>query len=94
MKKYIAKTGSVLAAFLTALIMVLSLSGCQKATDKMDEVVNSGLSKVEEATKSEYGSAQEIVDVYSAKMEKQAVNSYCLLVSYSARMLETYGVVI
>ena len=72
MKKYIAKTGSVLAAFLTALVMVLSLSGCQKATDKMDEVVNNGLSKVENASKSEYGSAQEIVDLYSAKMEKQA----------------------
>ena len=72
MKKYIAKTGSVLVAVLTALVMMLSLAGCQKATDKMDEVVNSGLSKVEEATKSEYGSAQEIVDLYSAKMEKQA----------------------
>ena len=72
MKNYIAKTGSMLVAFLTALVMVLSLSGCQKATDKMDEVVNNGLSKVENATKSEYGSAQEIVDLYSAKMEKQA----------------------
>ena len=67
MKKYIAKTGSVLVAVLTALVMMLSLAGCQKATDKMDEVVNSGLSKVEEATKSE-----EIVDLYSVKMEKQA----------------------
>lgn len=72
MKNYIAKTGSMLVAVLTALVLALSLAGCQKATDKMDEVVNSGLSKVEEASKSEYGSAQEIVDLYSAKMEKQA----------------------
>ena len=36
MKKYIAKTGSVLVAVLTALVMMLSLAGCQKATDKMD----------------------------------------------------------
>jgi hypothetical protein len=38
----------------------------------MDEVVYSGLDKVEKLYESEYGSAQEIVDVYSAKMEKQA----------------------
>ena len=72
MKNHIAKTGSMLVAVLTALVLALSLAGCQKASDKMDEVVNNGLSKVENATKSEYGSAQEIVDLYSAKMEKQA----------------------
>lgn len=72
MKNYIAKTASAVTALLTAVVMMFSLVACQKATDKMDEVVNSGLSKVEEASKSEYGSAQEIVDLYSAKMEKQA----------------------
>ena len=72
MKNYIAKTGSLLVAVLTALVLALSLAGCQKASDKMDEVVYSGLDKVEKLHESEYSSAQEIVDVYSAKMEKQA----------------------
>ena len=43
MKNYIAKTGSMLVAVLTALVLALSLAGCQKASDKMDEVVYSGL---------------------------------------------------
>lgn len=57
-----------------AVLLALSLAGCQKASEKMDEAVYGTLDKVENATQkaSEYSSAQEIVDIYSAKMTKQA----------------------
>lgn len=63
-----------LIALVLAALTVLALTGCQKASDKMDEAVYGALDKVENATQkaSEYGSAQEIVDIYSAKMTKQA----------------------
>lgn len=67
-KRSVAK----LTALTMALLMVLSLAGCKSAVDKMDEAVNSGLGKVQDVGKSEYGSAQEIVDLYSKKMTQQA----------------------
>ena len=62
------------AALAVAVLLALSLAGCQKASEKMDEAVYGTLDKVENATQkaNEYGSAQEIVDIYSAKMTKQA----------------------
>ena len=65
---------AALIALLLMFAMVLPLSGCKKASDKMDEAVYGALDKVENATKSEskYSSAQEIVDLYDAKMTKQA----------------------
>lgn len=66
--RYIAKA----VAVLMTLVLALSFAGCKKATEKMDEAVYGGLDKVQNLTASDYSSAQEIVDVYSAKMEKQA----------------------
>lgn len=72
MKNYIAKRGGGLLALLLTLVLALSFAGCKKASEKMDEAVYGGLDKVQNLTESEYGSAQEIVDTYAAKMEKQA----------------------
>lgn len=72
MKNYIAKRGGALLALLMTVVLALSFTGCKKASEKMDEAVYGGLGKVQNLSESEYGSAQEIVDLYSAKMEKQA----------------------
>ena len=72
MKNYIAKRGGALLALLMTAVLALSFTGCKKASEKMDEAVYGGLDKVQNLSESEYGSAQEIVDLYSAKMEQQA----------------------
>ena len=72
MKNYIAKRGGALLALLLTLVLALSFAGCKKASEKMDEAVYGGLDKVQNLTESDYSSAQEIVDTYAAKMEKQA----------------------
>ena len=72
MKNYIAKRGGALLALLMTAVLALSFAGCKKASEKMDEAVYGGLDKVQNLSESEYGSAQEIVDLYSAKMEQQA----------------------
>ena len=72
MKNYIAKRGGALLALLLTLVLALSFAGCKKASEKMDEAVDGGLDKVQNLTESDYSSAQEIVDTYAAKMEKQA----------------------
>ena len=72
MKNYIATRGGALLALLMTAVLALSFTGCKKASEKMDEAVYGGLDKVQNLSESEYGSAQEIVDLYSAKMEKQA----------------------
>ncbi len=59
-------------ALTMTLLLALSFAGCQKASEKMDEAVYGALDKVESQTASNYSSAQEIVDEYSAKMNKQA----------------------
>ena len=60
-----------LTAVLLTLSMLFAFSGC-KLFDKMDEAVYGTLDKVDQKTKSEYGSAQQIVDDYAAKMKKEA----------------------
>ena len=72
MKNYIANRGGALLALLLTLVLALSFAGCKKASEKMDEAVYGGLDKVQNLTESDYSSAQEIVDTYAAKMEKQA----------------------
>lgn len=72
MKNTIARMGTAIVALLLTAVLVLSFAGCKKASEKMDEAVYGGLDKVQNLTESEYSSAQEIVDRYAAKMEKQA----------------------
>ncbi|MBO4383038.1 MAG: hypothetical protein J5847_02980 [Clostridia bacterium] len=59
-------------ALTMTLLLALSFTGCQKASDKMDEAVYGALDKVESQSSSKYGSAQEIVDDYAAQMKKKA----------------------
>lgn len=72
MKNTIARMGTAIVALLLTAVLALSFAGCKKASEKMDEAVYGGLDKVQNLTESEYSSAQEIVDQYAAKMEKQA----------------------
>ena len=68
----VAGMGTSLVALIMTLVLSLSFAGCKKASEKMDEAVYGGLDKVQNLTESDYSSAQEIVDQYAAKMEKQA----------------------
>lgn len=72
MKNGIARRGGTLLALLLVVALVLSFTGCKKASETMDEAVYGGLDKVQDLSESDYRSAQAIVDTYAAKMEKQA----------------------
>lgn len=68
MKKYLSRLTTILMASLLVAVLVLPLSGCKKAEDKMDQAVYGALDKVQSVNENNSRSYQEVRDDYSEKL--------------------------